>query len=45
VSGGPTQFPHQPEVKAGDFGTDALALAGGFGGAKQVIEADQPIQK
>src|SRR5262245_7866225 len=35
--------PLQPEVKAGDIGAEALALAGGLGRAEQILETDQPF--
>src|SRR5262249_35925053 len=39
----PPQLPLQPEVKAGDIGAEALALAGGLGRAEQILETDQPF--
>jgi hypothetical protein len=39
----PPQFSLQLEVKAGDIGPEALALACGLGGTEQVLEADQSV--
>ena len=41
----PPQLPLQPEVKAGDIGAEALALAGGLGGAEQVSKLIRRSQR